>query len=54
MRLLVTGGTGFVMSHVLRGWLKDRPDATAVCVDIAPPAAMAERFLPPCGIVSTS
>ena len=47
MRLLVTGGTGFVMSHVLRGWLEDRPDATAVCVDIAPPDAMAERFFAP-------
>jgi len=47
MRLLVTGGTGFVMSHVLRNWLTDHPDATAISVDIAPPDDLAEAFFAP-------
>ena len=47
MRLLVTGGTGFVMSHVVRTWLERHPSASAVSVDIAPPDSLAERFFEP-------
>jgi len=47
MTLLVTGGTGFVMSHVLLNWLRDDPGARANSVDLAPPDAMAQRFFEP-------
>ena len=47
MRLLVTGGTGFVMSHVVRAWLERHPSASAMSVDIAPPDSLAERFFEP-------
>ena len=47
MRLLVTGGTGFVMSHVLVNWLEQNPGAQAVSVDIAEPDQAAERFFAP-------
>ncbi|MCE2520197.1 MAG: NAD-dependent epimerase/dehydratase family protein [Alphaproteobacteria bacterium] len=47
MRLLVTGGTGFVMSHVVRTWLERHPSASVVSVDIAPPDSLAERFFEP-------
>ena len=47
MRLLVTGGTGFVMSHVARTWLERHPSASVVSVDIAPPDSLAERFFEP-------
>ncbi|MFZ5710790.1 MAG: NAD-dependent epimerase/dehydratase family protein [Pseudomonadota bacterium] len=42
--LLVTGGFGFAMAHVVRQWLEaDRANRAAV-VDIAPPDAVAARF----------
>ncbi len=47
MRLLVTGGTGFVMSHVVRTWLERHPSASVVCVDVAPPDSLADRFFEP-------
>ena len=47
MQLLVTGGTGFVMSHVVRTWLERHPSATVASVDIAPPDSLAERFFAP-------
>ena len=47
MRLLVTGGTGFVMSHVVRTWLEHHPSASVVSVDIAPPDSLAECFFEP-------
>ena len=47
MRLLVTGGTGFVMSNVLRHWLDADPEARAISVDVAPPDATAERHFAP-------
>jgi len=47
MALLVTGGTGFVMSNVLLRWLQDDPAARAISIDLAPPDAMAERFFAP-------
>ncbi len=47
MSLLVTGGTGFVMSNLVRLWLERHPDQHAVVVDIAAPDAMAQRFFEP-------
>lgn len=47
MQLLVTGGTGFVMSHVVRTWLERHSSASVVSVDIAPPDIHAERFFEP-------
>jgi UDP-glucose 4-epimerase len=47
MRLLVTGGTGFVMSNVLRTWLETHAESTAVCVDLAAPDQAAERHFAP-------
>src|SRR5689334_13927006 len=47
MTLLVTGGTGFVMSVVAREWLSRDPAAKAVILDRFPPAAMAEKFFAP-------
>ena len=45
--LLVTGGTGFVMSHVVRQWLLRDERARAIVLDIAPPDRAAERFFRP-------
>lgn len=42
--LLVTGGTGFVMSNLVRHWLESDPSAQAVVLDSNPPDAVAERF----------
>ena len=47
MTLLVTGGTGFVMSVVAREWLDRNPSARAVILDRAGLDAMAERFFAP-------
>ena len=44
MHLLVTGGTGFVMAHVVRQHLRADPAARATVVDIAPPDAAFRRF----------
>lgn len=37
MQLLVTGGTGFVMSHVVQQWLARGPDFTVISVDVFAP-----------------
>lgn len=47
MTLLVTGGTGFVMSVVAREWLGRDPDARAVILDRAGLDAIAEKFFAP-------
>lgn len=47
MTLLVTGGTGFVMSVLTRAWLDRDPAARAVILDRSPLDAMAERFFAP-------
>ncbi len=44
MQLLVTGGTGFVMSHVVRQWVERSPRHVAVVVDCFAPDAALERF----------
>ena len=44
MTLLVTGGTGFVMSTVARHWLDRDPDARAVILDRSGLDAMAEKY----------
>ena len=43
--LLVTGATGFAMTHVLRDWLVHHPAGEAVCVDRAAPAPVVQDFL---------
>lgn len=47
MTLLVTGGTGFVMSNVLLDWLTQDPAANAISLDLGPPDSIAERFFAP-------
>src|SRR3990170_9057376 len=47
MTLLVTGGTGFVMSVVARGWLDRNPAARAVILDRAGLDAMAQQYFSP-------
>jgi UDP-glucose 4-epimerase len=47
MTLLVTGGTGFVMSVVAREWLDRNPQARAVILDRSGLDAVAERFFAP-------
>jgi len=47
MRLLLTGGTGFVMSVVGRHWLSVHPSARLVVLDSAPMDAAAQRFFSP-------
>jgi UDP-glucose 4-epimerase len=47
MTLLVTGGTGFVMSVLAREWLDRDPKARAVILDRAGLDAMAEKFFAP-------
>jgi UDP-glucose 4-epimerase len=42
--LLATGGTGFVVSHVVRSWLERCPDRRALVIDAAPPDDAAEMF----------
>ncbi|HBM14229.1 MAG TPA: oxidoreductase [Rhodospirillaceae bacterium] len=42
--LLVTGGGGFVLSHLVRQWLERAPDTLAIVVDVAPLDAMARRW----------
>lgn len=42
--LLVTGATGFIMSHVVRRWLEQHPDSSVLAVDAAAPDAHADRF----------
>ena len=45
--LLVTGGTGFAMSVLVREWLDRTPDARAVILDRAPLDAQARRLFAP-------
>lgn len=45
--LLVTGGGGFVMAHVLRHWLEADAGHRAVCLDAVPLDAAAAAFLAP-------
>lgn len=47
MSLLITGGTGFVMSNLARCWLERQPDEHAVLVDLAPLDGVAKRFFAP-------
>src|SRR5262245_2022654 len=47
MTLLVTGGTGFVMSVLAREWLDRDPNARAVILDRSGLDAMAEKFFAP-------
>src|SRR4051794_2033737 len=47
MTLLVTGGTGFVMSVVAREWLTRDPAAKAVILDRSGLDSMAEKFFAP-------
>lgn len=47
MTLLVTGGSGFVMSVLARNWLERDPDARAVILDRAGLDAMAEKHFAP-------
>jgi UDP-glucose 4-epimerase len=47
MTLLVTGGTGFVMSVVAREWLDRDPQARAVILDRSGLDATAEKFFAP-------
>jgi len=47
MSLLVTGGTGFVMSNLVRLWLERHGREHVVLVDLAAPDAVAERFFAP-------
>ncbi|MCZ8542636.1 NAD(P)-dependent oxidoreductase [Mesorhizobium qingshengii] len=47
MTLLVTGGTGFVMSVVAREWLDRDPQARAVILDRSGLDAIAEKFFAP-------
>ncbi|MDF1749330.1 MAG: NAD(P)-dependent oxidoreductase [Alphaproteobacteria bacterium] len=42
--LLVTGGGGFVLSHLVRQWLERATDNRAIVVDVAPLDAMARRW----------
>lgn len=42
--LLVTGGTGFVMSNVALRWLEGDPSASCVVLDAAAPDALARRM----------
>jgi len=48
MHLLVTGGTGFVMSHVVRQWIQRGPDYRVTSVDVFPADEQFLRFLEPC------
>jgi UDP-glucose 4-epimerase len=47
MTLLITGGTGFVMSNLARHWLESHPAESVVVLDAAPWDAAAERFFAP-------
>ncbi len=45
--LLITGGTGFVMSVLARHWLETNPDASLVILDAAPADVAATRYFAP-------
>src|SRR5215831_1336483 len=48
MTLLVTGGTGFVMSVLGRCWLETDPAARLVVLDAAPLDEAAQRYFAAC------
>lgn len=45
--LLVTGATGFIMSHVVRQWIERDADARVLAIDAAAPDPRANRFFAP-------
>ncbi|MBV9702672.1 MAG: NAD(P)-dependent oxidoreductase, partial [Methylobacteriaceae bacterium] len=47
MKVVVTGGGGFVMANFLRHWLEAGRSDTAICVDAAPLDAAASRYFMP-------
>src|SRR5579864_4015188 len=47
MTLLITGGTGFVMSVLARHWLEVEPRARLIILDAARPDTAAQRFFAP-------
>ena len=47
MTLLVTGGTGFVMSVLARHWLETEPTSRVVILDAAPMDEAAKRYFAP-------
>ena len=47
MTLLITGGTGFVMSVLARHWLEDDPGERVVVLDSAVPDEAARRYFAP-------
>ena len=47
MTLLITGGGGFVMSHLARAWLEADGDSRAVVLDASMPDEPARRFFAP-------
>jgi nucleoside-diphosphate-sugar epimerase len=47
MTLLITGGTGFVMSVLARRWLELHPQSRLVVLDAAPLDAQARRYFAP-------
>lgn len=47
MTLLVTGGNGFVMSHLIRHWLLAHPSERAIVLDRAPADDVVKAFLAP-------
>jgi len=49
MHLLVTGGTGFVMSHVMRQWVQRGAGYRVTSVDVFPADEQLSRFLEPYG-----
>ena len=47
MTVLVTGGTGFVMSNVVKHLLQSNPQATAIVLDLGPFEGLVADFLSP-------
>jgi nucleoside-diphosphate-sugar epimerase len=47
MTLLITGGSGFVLSNLARAWLARDPAATCVVLDAAPCDELAQAFFAP-------
>jgi len=47
MTVLITGGTGFVMSNVVKHLLETDPDATAIILDLAPVEGVVAQFFEP-------
>lgn len=47
MHLLITGGTGFVMSHVIRQWVERGPNFQVTSVDVFAADDMLKRYLQP-------